>query len=384
MRLLGVELRRVDLGFRRPIGTARGAHRHRAVVYVRVSCEGVDGWGECGALPEGTAVDPALPEVWRALVAGGVERLFGATRSRDGLLPPAAQVARLFDTTATGRMVAAAMEMAVLDAELRAAGVSLASRLGTAGTAVPAGALLGVPADRDPAALGAAAAELVGQGFRRLRIKIEPGWDVAPVRAVRDAVGGHPLQADANGSYRWDAPAGDRADARRLAELDPFGLDCVEQPLPPADLAALASLAERLATPVGLDESLTSLRRVVDALRYGACEVACLKPARLGGILATRQAQDACLSAGVPAFVGGFFDTGLARAAHVALAGLPGFTLAGDLSDPSGYLEVDPCGFRPPVDGIVVPPEDPGVGHAPDPLVLVERTGAVERFLYRP
>ena len=354
------------------------------MIYVRVSCEGVDGWGECGALPEGTVVDPPLPELWRALIGGGVGRLFQATRSRDGVLPPAAQVARLYDTTAVGRMAAAAMEMAVLDAELRVTGASLASRLGTTGAAVPTGALLGIPADRDPGLLAAAAAELAARGFARLRIKIEPGWDVAPVQAVRDAVGRLPLQADANGAYRMDVAADDRANARRLADLDPFALDCVEQPLPPGDLAALASLAERLATPVGLDESLTSLRQVVDAMRYGACEVACLKPARLGGILATRQAQEACRSAGVPAFVGGFFDTGLARAAHVALAGLAGFTLAGDLSDPSDYLDVDPCGYRPPVGGVAVPPEDPGVGPAPDPAVLAERTGAVERFVYRP
>jgi o-succinylbenzoate synthase len=384
MRLLGVELRRLDLQFRRPVGTARGSHRHRPVVFVRVSCDGVDGWGECGALPEGTPVDPSLPDVWRALTGGGVERLFHATRARDGSLPPAALVARLYDTTATGRMMAAAMEMAVLDAELRFDGTNLASRLGTSGTAVPAGAVLGIPPDRDPGSLAAAAAELGGRGYRRLRVKIEPGWDVVPVRALRDAVGDLPLQVDANGAYRWDAPAGDPADARRLADLDLFDLACVEQPLPPADLTALAALAGLLATPVCLDESLTSLRRLLDAVRYGACEVACLKPARLGGLFAARQAHDACLAAEVPAFVGGFFDTGLARSAHVALAGLPGFSLAGDLADPADYLDCDPCGYRPPVDGTVVAPEAPGVGPPPDPAVLAARTGAVERFRYRP
>jgi O-succinylbenzoate synthase len=384
MRLHGVELRRVDLRFRRPVGTAQGTHHRRPVVYLRVSCEGTDGWGECGALPGGTAVDPPVDEVWRSLVGGGVERLFHATRSRDGSLPPAAEVARLYGSTATGRMVGAAMEMAVLDAELRADGVNLASRLGTAGAAVPTGGLLGVPADRDPGSLAAAAVDLVGRGCRRLRIKIEPGWDVVPVRSVRDAVGNLPLQADANGSFRMDAAADDPAAARRLADLDQFGLDCVEQPLPPADLAALASLAERLATPVCLDESLTSLGRVVDAVRCGACEVACLKPARLGGLLAAREAHDACLAAGVPAFVGGFFETGLARAANVAVAGLPGFTLAGDLSDPAGYLDVDPCALRASVDGMAVPSEGPGVGPAPESAVLSTRTGAVVRFVYRP
>lgn len=380
MRLVGVELRRVDLAFRHPVGTARGTHRLRPVLYVRVAADGAEGWGECGALAGGTAVDPSLPEVWRALAGGAAARLVAAARARGGELPDAAQVARLFDTTPAGRMAAAVLEMAVLDAELRLAGMPLWSRLGAGGGPVPAGAVLGIPADRDVGGLVARAGALAGRGFRRLRVKIEPGWDVAPLRALREGLPGVALQADANGAYRADAAPGDPAAAERLAALDELGLDCVEQPLPPADLPALATLADRLATPVCLDESLTSLRRVHDALRYGACEVACLKPARLGGLLAARRAVGACREAGVPAFVGGFFDTGLARSAHAALAGLPGFTLAGDLSDPGDYLDRDPCGYPPVAGGTVRPPAGPGVGPAPDPAVLADHTGEVAWF----
>jgi O-succinylbenzoate synthase len=352
------------------------------VAFVRVVCDGAEGWGECGALADGTAVDPPVDEVWRTLADRAIERLLQAARARDGELPEASEVTMLFDTAPVSRMAAAAVEMAVLDAELRAAGISLAERFGVVGRSVSAGAVVGIPTDREQGTLLAAVAEQVVRGFQRVRLKIEPGWDIEPVRAVRRE---HPtlnLQVDANGAYRLGADG--EQDARRLAALDPFGLACIEQPLAPADLPSHAALAELLDTPVCLDESLVTLRRLVDALRYGACEVACLKPARLGGLFVARRAHDACVAAGVPAFVGGFFETGLARSANAALAALPGFTLAGDLSDPADYLLESPFGYDGPQGGQVRPPEAAGVGPSPDPEMLATRTDAVEWFPYGP
>jgi o-succinylbenzoate synthase len=274
-----------------------------------------------------------------------------------------------------GRVAGAAIEMAVLDCELRVAGESLRSRLHLAPGGVRAGAMVDIPEDRQVPTLLDAVALCASAGYRRIRVKIEPGWDSLPLRAVREQFPELDLQADANGAYQWGATG--EAGATALVELDPLGLLCIEQPLPPADLPSHASLAELLDTPVCLDESLTSPRRLREALRYGACEVACLKPARLGGIFATGQAHDLCAGEGVPAFVGGFFETGLARAANAALAGLPGFTLPGDLSNPAGYLAEDPCGYEGPFDGVVEPPAGPGVGRLPDPDVLRRRTVAV-------
>ena len=111
------------------------------------------------------------------------------------------------------------------------------------------------------------------------------------------------LQVDANGSYGMD-------DAEQVERLAAFGVLCIEQPLPPADLVAQAEFARRMPVPVCLDESLSSPRRVLDALRNGACRVACLKPGRLGGLRAARLAHAACADAGVPVFVGGFFEAG--------------------------------------------------------------------------
>jgi o-succinylbenzoate synthase len=370
MRLDGVELVRVDIPFRHDIGTAAGVHRTRALLYVRVVADGEEGWGECAALAGGTTVDPPLVEIEGVAAERAAQRLDRAAAARHGQLPAAAEVPQLFGGAPVDRMLAAAFEMAVSDAELRAEGRSLAEALGTGAgfEALPVGAVAGIPPDRDLGALLRKVGAAVAAGAARLRLKIEPGWDIEPVRALRSV---HPtltLQVDANGSYR--AEPDDIATLGRLAD---FGVLCVEQPLPPSDLIALAQLAQKLPLPVCLDESLSSPRRVLDALRNGACAMACLKPGRLGGLRATRAAHAACAAAGVPVFVGGFFETGLGRAANLALAarlGQDAVGLVNDVGAPSEYLTLDPCGYPGVHDGWVRVPRAPGVGRPPDAAVL--------------
>ncbi len=157
---------------------------------------------------------------------------------------------------------------------------------------------------------------------------------------------------------------------------------CVEQPLPPADLIAHAELAKRLPVPICLDESLTSPRRVQDALRNESCAMACLKPGRLGGVRATRAAHAACREAGVPSFVGGFFEAGLGRASNLTLAARlaqDATGLVSDVGDPTTYLAEDPCGYPPVSDGWVRVPDQPGVGRWPDAGVLA-RLNAQRRW----
>jgi O-succinylbenzoate synthase len=299
-----------------------------------------------------------------------VRRLFEATAARGGELPAAAGVAQLFGGTAVDRMLAAAFEMAVADAELRAAGRSLASDLGvTEGfEALAAGAVVGIPDGHHLGLLRQEVEDVVRAGAARLRLKVEPGWVVDPVRAVR---ADHPdlvLQVDANGSFS----TGDE-DVAVLSRLAEFDVLCIEQPLPPADLVAHALLARLVPVPICLDESLTSPRRVTDALRNRSCAMACLKPARLGGLRATRAAHAACAAAGVPVFVGGFFEAGLGRSSNLALAARlsqDATGLVSDVGDPAGYLAVDPCGYPMVRAGWVRVPAGPGVGNAPDAAAL--------------
>ena len=370
MRLAGVELVQVDLPFRQAIGTAAGVHRLRPLLFVRVVTEEGEGWGECAALEDGTAVDPTLRAVEQAAVELGVPRLYEAAAARGGELPAAAGVAQLFGGTPVDRMLAATFEMAVADAELRAAGRSLADDLGVGEgfRALAVGAVVGIPDGRDIAALRREVDAVVEDGAARVRLKIEPGWVVEPVRTVRAE---HPdvvLQVDANGSF--SAGAEDVALLSRLADYDVL---CIEQPLPPADLVAHAQLARVLPVPICLDESLSTPRRVSDALRNGSCAMACLKPGRLGGVRATRAAHAACAAAGVPAFVGGFFEAGLGRAANLALAARlsqDATGLVSDVGDPADYLAVDPCGYPSVRNGWVQVPAAPGVGNPPDGTVL--------------
>jgi O-succinylbenzoate synthase len=363
VKLSGIELVRVTVPFLTDIGTAVGVHRNRVLLFVRVVTPDSEGWGECAALGEGTSVDPTVDEVHAAVQTRGVQRLLDATAARGGQLPLEAEVAQLFGSSPVDRMMGALFEMAVADTELRLAGRSLASALevGPGFEVLPVGAAVGIPPGHDLGILRQQVREAVTAGAARLRVKIQPGWDTEPVAAIR---ADHPdlvLQVDANGSYRME-------DAERVGTLGAFDVLCIEQPLPPADLVAHAEFARRIPVPVCLDESLTSPRRVRDALRNRSCQVACLKPGRLGGIRATRLAHAACAEAGVPVFVGGFFEAGLGRAANLALAARlaqdrPG--LVGDVSDPSGYLAEDPCGYPDVAAGWVRVPDRPGVGQWP-------------------
>ena len=371
MKLVGVELVRLAVPFRSDVATAVGVHRSRSLLFVRVVADQAEGWGECAALGEGTSVDPSVDEVEAAVVARGVTRLVDASAARGGQLPRESEIAQLFGSSPADRMMAAVFEMAVADAELRLSGRSLAQALevGAGYDTLPVGAAVGIPPDHDVGVLRQQVAEAVSGGAARVRVKIGPGWDLEPVAALRDD---HPrivLQVDANGSYGI-------GDAERLGRLAEFGVLCIEQPLPPADLVAMAEFAGRIPLPVCLDESLTSPRRVVDALRNRACQMACLKPGRLGGLRATRVAHAACAADGVPVFVGGFFEAGLGRAANLALAARlaqDAAGLVGDLSHPATYLSADPCGTSayPEVrDGWVRVPTGPGVGSAPTAAAL--------------
>jgi O-succinylbenzoate synthase len=368
MKLEGIELVRVAIPFRVVVGTAAGIHDTRTLLFVRVVAEEAEGWGECVALREGTTVDPSFDEVASAASTRGVRRLLDATAARGGQLPKETEVAPLFGSSPADRMLGAVFEMAVADAELRLAGRSLAQALevGPGYEALPVGAAVGIPPGHDLGLLRAQVGEAVAQGVARVRIKVRPGWDIEPAAAIR---ADHPdlvLQVDANGSYRMK-------DAEQVERLAEFGMLCIEQPLPPADLVAHAEFARRTSVPICLDESLSSPRRVLDALRNESCRVACLKPGRLGGVRAARLAHAACADAGVAVFVGGFFEAGLGRSSNLALAARlaqDAVGLVGDLSDPVTYLEQDPCGYPEVRAGWVRVPDRPGVGSWPDATVL--------------
>jgi len=252
------------------------------------------------------------------------------------------------------RMAKAALEMAWLDLELRAAGRSLAEHLGAVRGEVDCGVSVGIAPTTDE--LLETVAGYLNQGYRRIKLKIEPGLDVERVRAVRERCGPEVLlQVDANAAYTLD-------DAEHLARLDEFHLVLIEQPLPEEELLGHAKLARRLTTPICLDESITSAAVAAEAIELGACSIVNIKPGRVGGYLAARQVHDVCAARGVPVWCGGMLETGIGRAANLALAALPDFTLPGDTSASDRYFHQD---ITPPFvleNGRLRVPTGPGLG----------------------
>ncbi|WP_412538424.1 o-succinylbenzoate synthase [Longispora sp. K20-0274] len=349
MKLDGLELRRITLPLTAPFRTSFGTEHTRDVLLLRVQGPDGEGWGECVAM--------AGPYYSSEHVTGAAEVI------RRFLLPALAgdvdahTAEQRMGRVRGHRMAKSAVLMAVLDAQLRMAGMSWGGYLGATRDRVPAGVSVGIM-DSVPQLLDAVDGYLA-EGYLRIKLKIEPGWDLAPVAAVRERFGDIALQVDANTAYSL-------SDARHLARLDPFGLLLIEQPLPEEDIRGHAELARRISTPICLDESIVSARAAADAISLGAAAVVNIKPGRVGGYLEARRIHDVCAAHGVPVWAGGMLETGLGRAANVALAALPGFTLPGDTSASRRYYARDITDPFTLDDGHLAVPTGPGLGVSPD------------------
>ena len=393
LQLVGAEVAMVELEFRRPVGTAIGSHRRRPLVMVRLVADGpggaVVGWGECAALADTTFDDEDAESAFTSLTQDLIPRLGSrsqavvrsgsASKSPAGPSLPVPGPALLAEQRqSVGAPLAfAALEMAVADVHLRSSGLSFAELLGVQGSSVDAGGVVGT--SDSVADLLAQVDALVDAGFVRVKLKIGPGWDTVPATAVRRRYPDLILQVDANGSYSSD-------DIDHLRELDQVGLACIEQPFPRDELGTHVALARAMRTDVCLDESLDSPASVRTAIAMGACEVVCVKPARLGGLTAALEVYRDCTDAGVPLWLGGMFESGYARSVNTALAALPGFTLLGDLAPAGEYLTADLVGppgmSRTDGDGRlqVAVHTAPGLGPAPDEEVMARRASASWRW----
>jgi O-succinylbenzoate synthase len=280
----------------------------------------------------------------------------------------AGRVATALEPVKGHPMAKAALELALLDAELRAAGRSFADEIGSVKESVPSGVSVGIM-DSIPQLLDAVSS-YVDQGYVRIKLKIEPGWDVEAVAAVRERFPDIPLQVDANTAYTL-------GDARQLAKLDPFDLLLIEQPLPEDDIRGHAELAKLISTPVCLDESIVSARAAADAIALGACSIVNIKAGRVGGYLEARRVHDVCRANGIAVWCGGMLETGIGRAANVALAALPGFTLPGDTSASDRYYRRDITAPFVLEDGHVRVPTGPGLGVEVDRAALADVTTSV-------
>ncbi|MDR7183797.1 O-succinylbenzoate synthase [Microbacterium trichothecenolyticum] len=362
--LEGFELRVLHLPLVAPFTTSFGTETVREVIVVRALTADGDGWGEVV-----TQADPLYSsEYTQGAWDVALRFLVPALLDRERLAPE--EVASVLEPFKGHRMAKAGLELAVLDAALRAEGRSFAEYAGAVRDRVPSGVSVGI--QRDPAALVETVRGYLDEGYVRIKIKIKPGRDVGDTAAVRDEFGAIPLQVDANSAFTM-------ADADTLAELDRFDLLLIEQPLQEDDLVDHATLARRLRTPVCLDESIVSDKAAADALALGSASVINIKAGRVGGYVEAVKIHDRCLAAGVPVWCGGMLETGIGRAANAALAALPGFTLPGDVSASSRFytrdIVTEPAVLE---DGHVRVPIGHGLGVDIDPVALEDFTVARE------
>jgi O-succinylbenzoate synthase len=236
------------------------------------------------------------------------------------------------------------------------AALPLAQLIGGVRERIAVGISLGIQAS--PQALADRASAAITEGYQKVKIKIEPGRDVAYVRAARNALPHAGLMADANNAYTL-------ADAAILSDLDALHLMMIEQPLAHDDLVRHGELQRHLRTPLCLDESITSLERAQDMVTLGAGRIINIKPGRVGGFAASLAIHDYCEAQSIPVWCGGMLESGIGRAYNVALASLPNFTLPGDLSPSRRYWTQDIVSpeWTMSADGtMAVPRSRPGIG----------------------
>ncbi|MEO6997617.1 MAG: o-succinylbenzoate synthase [Terracoccus sp.] len=331
--------------------TAVGSHGRQLV-----------GWGEC-ASPSGPFYCAETTETcWYVLQRYLTPMVLG----RPWATP--ADAAQLSRKVAGNNFARAGLDMACWDLFAQAHERPLARQLSEhAANHIHAGVSLGIERDLDT--LLARVAGHVAEGYRRVKLKISPGWDLEPTRAVRSAFPDLALQVDANGAY-------DSSDVGALLSLDELDLLMLEQPFSPDDLLASRDLARRMHTPICLDESISSAAALRTALTLQACSVVNVKVSRLGGIGPAKEVHDICVGEGVPAWCGGMHEFGIGRAANLAIASLPGFTLPSDVSGSDKYYRRDIV--TPPIkaiDGLVpVPAGRPGIAVTVDEAEMAKHT----------
>jgi O-succinylbenzoate synthase len=356
VRIEAIDLFHISIPLVGPFKISRGVILDRHMLLVRVHADGAFGWGEAGAdlLPLYTyETTGTCKHVVADLLA---PELFAMDWPEEGA---ARAVAAHHSKWPWHPMARAVVEDAMWDLEARRRGIPL-HQLYADGKPTPArievGISLGIQADFE--VLAAQIEKALDDGYRRVKLKIEPGADVDVVAGVRRRFGDIPLMVDANCAYGRD-------DLDLLARLDEYGLVMIEQPFEYDELDTHAALQARIETPICLDESAKTAAITARALDMDAARIINIKCARLGGRAAGIDVHDLCAERGIPVWCGGMLEAGVGRLHNIAIATLPNFTLANDLSASRRYWKQDIIEPEVELDanGAVAVPQAPGIGH---------------------
>lgn len=328
IRLQEVTLHEIRLPLKEPFRISSGLTTERRIMLLRLrDTNGVTTWSECVAGERPNYSSETIDAAWLVISEYVAPRVLGVEFETPVEVHPA-----LEKDFRGHHMAKAALEMGIWALWAERDGMPLARLLGGTQARIPTGISIGVQSS--PEALVARVGRALGDGYRKIKMKIEPGQDVQFVGAVREAFPDAPLMADANNAYTLD-------DIERLRQLDRFKLMMIEQPLAYDDIVRHAALQKALNTPICLDESITSADRAQDMITLHAGRIINIKPGRVGGLQQSRAIHDLCQQHGIPVWCGGMLESGIGRAYNVALASLPNFTKPGDLSPSARYWERD-------------------------------------------
>ncbi|MEA3337638.1 MAG: o-succinylbenzoate synthase [Chloroflexota bacterium] len=345
-----IQLHLIELPLAHPFETSFGRELTRLCILVSMQSQGATGWGESAAFGGPWYSYETIDTNWHVMEDYLAPMLLG-----EDIRSPGDVVAR-FRPVRGHPMARSAMENAAWDLLATADSLPLVTMLpGSVRDRVPVGVSVGI--EETVPELLEVVSGFVSEGYRRLKLKIKPGWDIVPVRAVRERWPDYLLQVDANSAYSLD-------DIETLRALDEFELLLIEQPLHHDDIVDHALLQQQIETAICLDESIHSPMHARWALDLGACRNVNIKVGRVGGLSAAIEIHDLCLARGVPVWCGGMLETNVGRAANVALATLPTFTLPGDISASARYYKEDIAepNFELNGDSTISLPDGPGLG----------------------
>jgi O-succinylbenzoate synthase len=326
MKLEQITLREIRMPLLAAFETSFGATENRRILLVEVSGDGATGWGEVTAPEKPFYNEESTETAWHIL------KEFAIPRALESPLASASEAAARWAGIRGHRMATGGLEAALWDWEARLKGLPLHALLGGVHREIPCGVSIGIKATVDE--LLQTIEREVAAGYQRVKIKIKPGWDVEVLERVRERFPRLKLMADANSAYTL-------ADKGHLKLLDRFYLMMLEQPLAHDDIIDHARLQQYIETPVCLDESIRTLRHAEQAIELAACRIINIKLGRVGGFTAAQAIHDCCQSAAIPVWCGGMLESGIGRAANIALSTLPGFVLPGDVSASKRYWSED-------------------------------------------
>jgi O-succinylbenzoate synthase len=349
VRIDRLELRLCKLPLVSFFETSFGRSYDREFLLVRLEGDGHEGWGEAVAEANPYYSSETTETAWHIIAGFLAARLLGR---------PFGHPREVFDAMRPIRghnMAKAVLEMAAWDLYARIENQPLSRTLGGTRDRIASGVSIGIQDSLEQ--LKEKVAKELAAGYRRIKIKIKPGWDLDAVEMVRAEFGNIPLMVDANAAYTLD-------DARHLARLDKHELMMIEQPLDYDDVTDHVELQRQITTPICLDESIHTVRIARDAIAAGACKIINIKPGRVGGHRESIRLHDLCAAHDIPVWHGGMLETGIGRAHNIHLASLPNFSLPGDIAASKRYYAPDL--IEPAIDiaadGTIAVPTGPGLG----------------------